>query len=1163
MKRACWMLLSFIALALAAPAANLLSDPSFEHTKAPDRFGRHFPEWGGWVYAEPATFAVGRVAHSGSNSCCLVGQQGGKIRIFSNNQPAPAGRYRVRAFIRGLDVGPGAHKRAIDFSVGLDDRWWSITNRGTFGWSPLTYVFEVSPPAGTNPPPLMAFKLGLLADGRLWVDDVSLERVDATVALTAVPELGSEEAPIVAPGVLAEPLVPCTDCGQRNRADWGQCFACGNALVAARRTFTTPAVVVVADFEGRGVTPFSGGTRETNSPLAGAASLRLDKGHTLMDGAQDWSQHDYVLFDVRNPGEQAATLHLEVRDTQTRDYWTRVNLTTIAPPGLSTVRFPTALYVGEKARPGRALQRERVTAFAISLAEPGPVVVDNVRLERLNTAEVLFPNLQAFDFGPGASAPLMEGFQAGATAPYTAGRGNGWVGARFWNNAGLANTLQPDALTQDAVFPVAGTFRLDVPNGRYVVTLNIDSPGGYWGDVQKFRQREVLANGVPVITDTLDLASFTRRYFRNAGREDLPGVDVYDSYVESLIRERTFTVNVTHGALELEFRGGDYAIALTHLIVYPDVDAVAGQRFRDWVTERRKIQFHDYFKQLPVLPTGAATPASGYRLFARHPMETVGPLDGPRAHEELTERGLSVSAAVGEEAALVFSIQPAKDAGPLDVRVAPFRADAGAAAARAPVALSGWLDYRVSRVAMDGSVYAIEPRYWHPFPAPAASGITRTCWLRIQVPAGTAPGTYRGSVTIQAGAGAPQTVPLSVRVHPFALDPIEDLAVGPFGAYVALPWYDDDESRAWQQRTLERGLKALRAIGCTSFSGFPSVRVTLANGVVELDTAEADREMALAREQGFHHLISSYGRSRNMGYDMYRGASDDEARKAGFANGQALMNAVWQAVDAHAVRANWLRVAWNVCDEPIGEGPLQQSTQAARMHRIAGAGLQRTTFMGATSLMNVTTNDPHRALVQALPMPTLTLHDESALRLIAASGNQFAYYNGGDRWTYGRYMRMLVTRHDLALRLTWHYNVAAGDPYYALDCREDDYCWFNANAAGELVPSVAMLRDFIPGLADYRYLATLERLIAERKAAAAAITPTLWERLVGGNRRRAAAEVPIAAAEATLARMLNLVAGPDRDMQNRRMRENTLREFDADRAAVTEAILSLVTTDGT
>jgi hypothetical protein len=44
--------------------------------------------------------------------------------------------------------------------------------------------------------------------------------------------------------------------------------------------------------------------------------------------------------------------------------------------------------------------------------------------------------------------------------------------------------------------------------------------------------------------------------------------------------------------------------------------------------------------------------------------------------------------------------------------------------------------------------------------------------------------------------------------------------------------------------------------------------------------------------------------------------------------------------------------------------------------------------------------------------------------------------------------------------------------------------------------------------------------------------------------------------------MLNLVAGPDRDMQNRRMRENTLREFDADRAAMTEAILGLVTTDG-
>ena len=32
----------------------------------------------------------------------------------------------------------------------------------------------------------------------------------------------------------------------------------------------------------------------------------------------------------------------------------------------------------------------------------------------------------------------------------------------------------------------------------------------------------------------------------------------------------------------------------------------------------------------------------------------------------------------------------------------------------------------------------------------------------------------------------------------------------------------------------------------------------------------------------------------------------------------------------------------------------------------------------------------------------------------------------------------------LKFRLAWHWNIVAGDPYYALDCREDDYAWANS-----------------------------------------------------------------------------------------------------------------------
>ena len=55
----------------------------------------------------------------------------------------------------------------------------------------------------------------------------------------------------------------------------------------------------------------------------------------------------------------------------------------------------------------------------------------------------------------------------------------------------------------------------------------------------------------------------------------------------------------------------------------------------------------------------------------------------------------------------------------------------------------------------------------------------------------------------------------------------------------------------------------------------------------------------------------------------------------------------------------------------------------------------------------------------------------------------------------------------------------AGDPYYALDCREDDYAWCNSSPQGDLIPAVQFER-LREGLDDYRRLLTLKRLAESR-----------------------------------------------------------------------------------
>ena len=86
----------------------------------------------------------------------------------------------------------------------------------------------------------------------------------------------------------------------------------------------------------------------------------------------------------------------------------------------------------------------------------------------------------------------------------------------------------------------------------------------------------------------------------------------------------------------------------------------------------------------------------------------------------------------------------------------------------------------------------------------------------------------------------------------------------------------------------------------------------------------------------------------------------------------------------------------------------------------------------------------------------------------------------------------------MKFRLSWHWNDVAGDPYYALDCREDDYAWCNSAPDGTLIPSVDFER-LREGLDDYRHdadarppgqgeeghareAAAAEKLIADRLA---------------------------------------------------------------------------------
>lgn len=853
-------------------------------------------------------------------------------------------------------------------------------------------------------------------------------------------------------------------------------------LVAAAPGSGDPAIRSITSFE-EDPSPFSGDAQSVVEEHAtdGSRALRLDRGYTVCDAAQDWSGFDYVKADVYTDADAPVELYIEIRDAQTQGYWTRVNYHTVVPPGGSTVILPTNLYVGEKSRPGRSLDRAHVTRLVFSIGgEPAaPVYFDNVRLERDDSASrVAFDELLAFDFGKEAS-PLMEGFaRFTAGTEYSAERGYGLAGADVWKEY---DALQPEPLYEDFLCIRSGGLAIDLPDGKYRVFINIDSPSGFWGEYPVYGERSISAEGEPVVVDRMDFDSFQRKYFRFWEVEDLPTDDVFDKYQERYFDEKEFEVEVDDGQLNLEFQGEGWAISLSALVVYPVEKEDEGRAFLDFVKERRRFHFGNYFKR--VLHPGSGSDFEptqdqvGQRmvLFARDYMSDVSYDDRPEPGEVVSS--LSGSAFAGEYEPITFSVLPLRDLGVATVSVSDL--SSGDAAISASAIDVGHVSYRLARVAMDGSVYTIAPRFVMPearVDMPADR--TRRFWLTVRVPADAAPGIYRGSVEL-ASPGATVSLPLAFEVYPGELDPV-DIPVGPWGHVITTQWPESDpRARAYNDDMTRKSLAKIREYGFTSCSGLPVVRYGgFEDGEPQLDFSIADAQMERVRAAGFEMPVVNYCRFDGLNL-YYRDTAAMAA--AGFDDYAAFVEAIFSAVQRHADANGWLPVYWNLGDEPIGDNLLRSAENARAYRRAFPEGLPH--FTAATSFTGNDADDPHFALGSALHVANFNSHSEESIALIHGAGSDWAFYNGGNRWTFGTYMYKAAKEFGMKFRLAWHWNVVAGDPYYALDCREDDYAWCNSSADGRLIPQVRFER-LREGLDDYRMLLTLARLAGEEEGTA-------------------------------------------------------------------------------
>ncbi len=1072
------LMLAVCLLPACAPAQdgpNLLPDPSIEETQQKNQFGNPFAQWGGWIFDGACEFRNGKVARTGDTCAELVGAQGGKIRFYTNGVTVQPGKYRFSCYIRGLDIGKHAWGLSGDVNF-ADDEYHRLEKTGTFGWTRLDIVKEV-----TEEKEIFG-RVGLWAPGRIWVDDAELVKVADGTPLTDGFVLGEEEAPIEPPGALdAAAVVRCPDCGYRNMPAWGKCYVCGETLDAAAAT-EGPASRLIASFEDGTEAPFTPAATAAVEEHAtdGTYSMRLDESYVSMDEVQDWTGFDFIKADVFNAADEPTELYVEARDPGTTGYWTRVNYVTVVPQGQSTLIVPTDLYVGEKSRPGRPLDKSKVTRFVFSIGEAkAPVYFDNLRLERDLSDSVKVDGLQAFSFGPGTSPPLRGLTGVTPSTVYSPGRGYGFKDARIWR---AFDVLQPDPVYQTFICVEGGGFATDVPDGKYHVFVNIDNPSGFWGEYQIYRQRVIRANGVDVVNETMDLEGFVEKYFRFAEVEDQPADSTFDKYQLAYFDEKEFDVDVTGGQLLLEFEGANWAHSLSALVVYPTSESEAGQQYLDNLRERRRFYFDNYFKRVlpdakrdakgvvPDLAPTADEKEKGYVLFARDWMQNVNVNAVPR-REDVTN-SVGVFASAGELEPIVFSLYGLEDFGDVTVSATELKSDDATIPASAIEV--GVVSHRLSRVTMEGSVYTIAPRLVMPRKSATVSeGVSTTFWLTLHTPDVVAPGTYAGQVELAFADGSTDAIDVSARLFATPLDEL-DVPAGPWGSSIDLPWYDEDLGD-YDADMLRKCLAKLREYGCTAFSGIPTLQISgWEDGKPLIDFTQADFEMDEAKAAGFNMTVVNY----NGGIRGFNNYQIDNAamQRGGFTEYVDFLRAVLTEVDTHAKAAGWLPVAYNLCDEPIGDAIAPHADNARAWREAAPEGMLTT---GATSLRSPEPDDPHLPLAAALKIANLNTHDEAAIDAIHSGGSDWAFYNGGNRWTLGTYMYKCAKEHDMKFRVSWHWNICAGDPYYALDCREDDYSWCVTNADMDLIPSITFEREIREGIDDYRYMLTLQRLAEE------------------------------------------------------------------------------------
>ncbi|MFC1582225.1 glycoside hydrolase domain-containing protein [Planctomycetota bacterium] len=818
--------------------------------------------------------------------------------------------------------------------------------------------------------------------------------------------------------------------------------------------------------------------RITHPADQGYYGLRFDTPDMLKIIRAGIAKNPILTMDIFNPQDKPISFSASGGDHLSKDYGSRYNEDgLIAPPGWSTFRLNmTGLLCSNsrnfsQRRPLDASQLRFITLFLCPHKGPEPIVLylDNVRLEGHGLP--FFEGLKAFDIGPSASA-VFPGFTGvNEKKIYTPGAGFGWKGPM---SGWFRSVTNPDDLAGD--FGSGAAFLVELAPGSYVVNVCIDQ-FGEWGTPPRNTSRTIELNGKAVWSETLSGEEFLRKkYLRFEQSEDTPWTDLWEDRVKAALPIRSFKTEVgADGLLTLRLKAtGGTPATLSMLVAYPAGRAVEGEAFMASLDKVRKEAFRSLVVFQPPAAEGPAPEADaadktrGFIPFVRHTQKSIAAGAVPASAERNT--AVSVPCPPGERVSGQIGLFPLEKVSELKVTVSDLAGPAGASIPASAVTVRKIRNF----AARGGSLMRLVPRILQPFKdLELRPGLTRGLWLTIQVPAGTAAGLYKGTLSIDSGdkhAG----IAVKVTVLPFTLDKADDVVISCTGTRAApwRGWYPDLEDRWW--RIAEKVAADQAAHGMNALTGGPGFKLKgIKDGKAEIDFTDADRWMALANRYGLTMRGDSYqGFDVQLGFWVSQGPdcmaqNEANARRLYGISFSELIGIVYAEVQTHAEEAGWPPRSYYLLDEPRPEHGNVQS--ALEYLKLCLKAAPKTLFTGYYS--------PGAGREPYFQSASISIahHTEASLAACIKAGKEaWTYCGGGGRGDIGRWL-FVARRKGLTGFLRNGYMYVNADPYY--DFSDVEGAWSRVWPTFDGIASTVGWERTAEGVMDYRYLKTLQARI--------------------------------------------------------------------------------------